>query len=158
MSDNNASKNLPATVDLGPSEEQTLSGLQSNSPEACEIDSVLGILPSIAPHTPKEKDVPVIETINKGLEITNQKNHTTIQFPYASPTPINEYDNESSLFTRAFPWLFPGGYGDFGQYRDKKLTVSDWTRNMIYYRNGRFAKDRMWCFLLWILLQEEKIK
>jgi hypothetical protein len=42
--------------------------------------------------------------------------------------------------------LFPGGYGDFGQFREKKLNVSDWTRNMLYYRDGRFAKDRIWCF------------
>ena len=80
------------------------------------------------------------------LDLHNKKNHTTIQFPYASPTPINEYDEDSSLFTRAFPWLFPGGYGDFEQYRDKKLNVSDWTRNMLYYKDGRFAKDRIWCF------------
>ena len=55
MDDNNAAKNLPASVDLGPSKEQTLSGLQCESFEACEIDSVLGILPSLAPYIPKEK-------------------------------------------------------------------------------------------------------
>src|SRR5687768_966563 len=146
MDDSQTAKNLPISVELGPSEGQTLSGLQGDSPEECEIDSVLGILPSIDPHTPKEKDVEVIETINKKLDIHNKKNHATIQFPYASPTPINEYDQENSLFTQAFPWLFPGGYGDFGQFRDKKLTVSDWTRNMLYYKDGRFAKDRIWCF------------
>ena len=68
-----------------------------------------------------------------------------MQLPYASPDPINEYD-DSSLFTRAFPWLFPGGYGDFGQHRNKTLNVSDWARNMLFYKDGRFAKDRIWCF------------
>jgi hypothetical protein len=141
IDDNLSAKNLPASVDLGPSEVQTLSGLQCDSPETCEIDSVLGILPSLAPHIPKEKDAQVIQTLKNGLDIHNKKNHTSIAFPYASPTPINEYDEDNSLFTRAFPWLFPGGYGDFGQYREKKLKVSDWTRNMLYYKYGRFAKD-----------------
>ena len=48
------------------------------------------------------------------------KKCTTIQFPNASPIPINEYDEENSLFTRAFPWLFPGDIGEYGQFRDKK--------------------------------------
>ena len=88
----------------------------------------------------------MIKHLKNGLDQHNKKNHTTIQFPYASPTPINEYDEDNSLFTRAFPWLFPGGYGDFGQYREKQMNVSDWTRNMLYYKDGRFAKDRIWCF------------
>ena len=121
-------------------------GLEGNSPDQCDIEAVLGVLPSLAPHIPKEKDEHVIEQLKNGLDIHNKKNHTTIQFPYASPTPINEYDEENSLFTRAFPWLFPGGYGDFGQYREKQMNVSDWTRNMLYYKDGRFAKDRIWCF------------
>ena len=101
----------------------------------------------IAPHLPKEKDLEVIEDLNTGLNMHNKKNGTIIEFPYASPKPINEFDEENSLFTRAFPWLFPGGVGDFGQFRDKKLNVADWARNMLYYRDGRFARDRIWCFL-----------
>jgi hypothetical protein len=148
MDDDHAVKNLPASVDLGPSQVQTLSGLQVNSPEPCEIETVMGVLPSVAPHIPKEKDAELIQMLNNELDQHNNKNHTTIQFPYASTIPINEYDEDNSLFTRAFPWLFPGGYGDFGQYRDRKLNVSDWTRNLLYYRDGRFARDRIWCFLL----------
>ena len=86
----NAAKILPASVDLGPSEEQTLSGLQCDSPDVCKIDRVLCILPSLPPHIPKEKDTHVIQTLNKELDLHNKKNHTTIQFPYASLTPINE--------------------------------------------------------------------
>ena len=59
---------------------------------------------------------------------------------------MSEYEEDNSLFTRAFPWLFPGGYGDFGQFRDKTMNVGDWTRKMLYYQDGRFAKDRIWCF------------
>lgn len=120
VDDNQESKTLPASVDLGPCELQTLSGLQGDLHNECEIEAVLGILPSIAPHLPKEKDAQVMNSLKVELNLHNKKNHTTIQFPYASPTPINEYDEDNSLFTRAFPWLFPGGVGDFGQFRDKK--------------------------------------
>jgi hypothetical protein len=118
--DEKATKNLPVSVDMGPSELQTLSGLQRDSNDGCEIESVLGFLPLLVPHLPKEKDKEVMKTLNAGLDVHNKKNCTTIEFPYASPTPINEYDEENSLFTRAFPWLFPGGVGDFGQYREKQ--------------------------------------
>lgn len=148
MDDIEAAKNMPASEDMGPSESQTLSGLQNISDNLCENQSVLGILPSIAPHLPKEKDVQVIETLNSELNQLNKKNKTTIQFPYVSPEPLNEYEEENSLFTRAFPWLFPGGVGDFGQYRDKKITVWEWARRLLYYEDGRFAKDRIWCFFV----------
>ena len=49
-------KNLPSSVDMGPCETQTLSGLQRGLHKGCENESVLGLLPSMAPHLPKEKD------------------------------------------------------------------------------------------------------
>ncbi len=56
--------NLPGTVDMGPSETQTMSGLQNGSNNTDEVDSVMGILPSVIPHIPKEKDKEVIDSIN----------------------------------------------------------------------------------------------
>jgi hypothetical protein len=53
--DDHSAKNSPASVDLGPSDVQTLSGLQSDSSDTCEIDTVLGILPSEAENLPKKK-------------------------------------------------------------------------------------------------------
>ena len=154
--DEGTSSNFPASADMGPCQLQTLLGFQGDIHNGCEIDSVLGVLPSMAPHLPKEKDKQVINTLNTELDHHNKKNHTTIQFPYASPTPINEYEEDNSLFTRAFPWLFPGGYGDFGQFRDKKLTVGDWTRRMLYYQDGRLQRIEYGAFLHLTLLQGKK--
>src|SRR5687767_12679367 len=72
--DDKATKNLPASVDMGPSQIQTLSGLQGDSHDGCEIESVLGVLPLLVPHLPKEKDKEVMETLNTGLEVHNKKN------------------------------------------------------------------------------------
>ena len=99
MDDENIAKSMPGSVDMGPSELQTLSGLQGDSHDTCEIESVLGVLPSVAPHLPKKKDAPVIESLNAGLNLHNKKNQASIEFPYASSNPINEYDGDSSLFT-----------------------------------------------------------
>jgi hypothetical protein len=127
-------------VDLGPSHSQTLSGLQQNSQEIEEPQSILGILPSLSAHIPKEKDANIVNSLIDGLDKCNKNHHTTIQFPYASPKPINEYEEDNSLFTRAFPWLFPGGLGDFGQYRDKKITVGDWARETTILQRWKVCK------------------
>ena len=103
MDDDKGGKNLPSSIDMGPSELQTLSGLQQDSDDTCEVETVLGVLPSIAAHLPNEKDRQVMNTLNDGLNQHNKKNHSTIQFPSASPAPTNEYDEDNSLFTRAFP-------------------------------------------------------
>ena len=88
----------------------------------------------------------MIHKLNEELDKHNKKNHAAVKIPYISPKPITEFDVGNSLFTKAFPWLFPGGYGDFGQQRELTLNVSDWARSMLYYQDGRFAKDRIWCF------------
>ena len=84
MDDVQAVKDSPASVDLGPSEVQTLSGLQCDSPETSELETVLGILPSPDQHLPKKKDVPVIQKLNEDLDKHNKKSHN-VKFPYFSP-------------------------------------------------------------------------
>jgi hypothetical protein len=69
-----------------------------------------------------------------------------MNWPYVSDKPVNEYDKHANLFCKAFPWLFPGGVGDYGQYREEKLSPSEWAKRMVLYKDGRFAKDKMWGF------------
>lgn len=66
-------------------------------------------------------------------------------WPHVSEVAVSEYTSES-LFPRAFPWLFPGGTGDFKDYRETELTVAEYAKNLLYYYDGRFAKDKFWCF------------
>jgi hypothetical protein len=60
---------------------------------------------------------------------------------------VSEYKTPH-FFTLAFPWLFPGGRGDFF-YRDRMYEISfqEWASNLIYYRDGRFQKDESWSFI-----------
>ena len=70
---------------------------------------------------------------------------------------MNEYEEDNSLFTRAFPWLFPGGYGDFGQFRDKKINVGDWTKKSYNTKMGGLQTIGYGAFLPLILLLGRKI-
>ena len=72
----------------------------------------------------------------------------SMNFPYISPQPVSEYDASICLFPKAFPWLFPGGQGDFYQYKEEHLTVQKWAKRLLLYEDGRFAKDKMWCFFV----------
>ena len=73
MDEEVATKSLPSSIDMGPCETQTLSGLQEDLHNGCEIDSVLGLLPSMAPHLPKEKDKEVLNSLNTELDHHNKK-------------------------------------------------------------------------------------
>ena len=52
----------------------------------------------------------------------------TIQWPYTNNVAISKYGDNQNLFCKAFPWLFPGGIGDFSQYSDITETPSQWAQ------------------------------
>jgi hypothetical protein len=81
-------------------------------------------------------------------EIAESAKDDTMRFPYVATEPCNEYDDSLKIFCMAFPWLYPGGRGDFNEYYDAKgrVGLDAWVKNMLYFRDGRFARDRAWCF------------
>jgi len=68
-----------------------------------------------------------------------------INWPTREVKPIYEFSN-TKLFCLAFPWLFPGGVGDIKECRKYELEITDWAQNLLYYQDGRFAKDKLWSF------------
>jgi hypothetical protein len=68
-----------------------------------------------------------------------------INWPTREVKPIYEFSN-TKLFCLAFPWLFPGGVGDIKECRRYELEITDWAQNLLYYQDGRFAKDKLWSF------------
>ena len=83
------------------------------------------------------------ENIGKSASLTGKRK--TIHFPYVSPDPICEY-TERHIFEKAFPCLFPGGSGGYGSIMNPKPTLGDWMEKIILYKDGRFARDKMWAF------------
>jgi hypothetical protein len=45
-----------------------------------------------------------------------------------------------------FPWLYPGGNGNFNDSRKVDIGVKDWARQQLFMADDRFAKDKTWCF------------
>ena len=74
-----------------------------------------------------------------------QKKDIVIDWPAIAETPVNEY-GEARIFSGAFPWLFPGGYGDIQDYDSPEKSMAEWGKRLLYYEDGRFAKDKLFCF------------
>ena len=83
----------------------------------------------------------------------------TIECPYVSPNPVDEHDKTEEIFVKAFPWLYPGGYGDINGYdedSDDPMPLDRWIKMMLFYEDGRFARDKMWCFFVLNYWQRRK--
>jgi len=65
-----------------------------------------------------------------------------INWPTIHSDAISEY-GEAKVFCMAFPWLFPGGIGDYNSPRKHTLHVHNWANNLLYFEDGRFAEDRL---------------
>ena len=93
---------------------------------------------------PQNKDATTTQQLRESFQ--RNTTSTSIDFPYISERPVNEYDTTTRLFCKAFPWLFPGGTGDFNDYSEIKETVDEWICRLLYYKDGRFACDKIWAF------------
>jgi hypothetical protein len=45
-----------------------------------------------------------------------------------------------------FPWLYPRGNGDFNEDQKIDIRVKDCASQQLHLADGRFAKDKTWCF------------
>jgi hypothetical protein len=50
------------------------------------------------------------------------------------------------VFCVFFPWLYPVGNGDFNEIQTVDIGVKDWDMHQLFMDDGRFAKDKTWCF------------
>jgi hypothetical protein len=125
--------------DRGPAEAQCLPSLGCED----ELDELTtcGIHIQDASPLMSEEDIKLCDVVKAGI-----KSVPSLPWPYVSPDPVNEYDTTEKIFCKAFPWLFPGGLGDFNDYRERKISATDWVAMMLQYKDGRFATDKMWCF------------
>ena len=127
-----------STVDLGPNPETTRHNLLSGDQvkEFGYLDEGEGIVTSKEDEEIKMKLQETIRNCPKERSI-----HVT--WPSGAPIPINEYGT-TKIFARAYPWLFPGGIGDVKDH--PSTSVGDWGKQMLYYQDGRFSKDKFFSF------------
>ena len=148
-----SAEDLPSlNMDLPMSEENSNTNVRLREKEAYEDQtptdaSIYGYLQTPATHnTPQVKDTPVTNVLRESVLRVNK--NTSIDFPYVSEVPMDEYDSTIKLFCKAFPWLYPGGVGDYNDYTNTPEDIDTWMERQLYYFDGRFARDKMWCFFL----------
>jgi hypothetical protein len=103
---------------------------------------------------PKKKDqetTDLLEKLNEHKQSAGpqaaRNNGCTMDFPPVGAEAVNEYDESIRIFCMAFPWLFPGGVGDWADIPTTEgVTVEEWARALLFYEDGRFARDKIWCF------------
>ena len=62
-----------------------------------------------------------------------------VQWPPVGGTPINEFNTEGYI-SCAFPTLFPTGATDFVAPRQHAITVGNYFKHLMMYKDGRFAR------------------
>ena len=130
----------PQHIDNGPSFEQRD---PLNNTEGQYTEEVYGSLTcTTADNITNNNAASISVALQQAFDQSSKKE---IDWPYVTDVAVSEYSVEN-LFPKAFPWLFPGGVGDFLDYRFKSLDVSQWAKQLLLYEDGRFAKDKMWGF------------
>ena len=120
--------------------------LNGGSNENDSLDRSFGILPT-GRNRPGKIDQPITDGITETIKEFNPRSGSTrIDFPYVSEEPVDEYDESERLFCKAFPWIFPGGVGDINSMHMEPIDLDQWVRNLLLFEDGRFARDKMWCF------------
>ena len=124
----------------GPAEEQITNQSTENNITIEEI----GILSLKSPIIANDTDQEIANILEKVAKDSNKID--SINWPTISKDPINEYSTNCHLFSMAFPWLFPGGFGDFCAEREKRISAQEWGQQLLYYMDGRFATDKIFSF------------
>lgn len=88
------------------------------------------------------EDTVIHNEIVQAIDNSELKKDIHVSWPCHGPVAISEF-SATRIFARAFPWLFPGGYGDV---KDFPCDVGKWGEYLLYYEDGRFAKDKYFCF------------
>lgn len=127
--------------DLGPSPEVCVS---PRNEEDVEDMTSYGVLVGDAPILPSKDDIEIAKAI-EGSEVQDEK-VPILNWPSVGTKAVSEYDDNIKIFAGAFPWLFPGGIGDFCDIRNIHLSSIEWAKRLIMFYDGRFVTDRMFCF------------
>ena len=64
---------------------------------------------------------------------------TVVDWPAITNQLIDEFNSEG-YWSRAFPTLFPTGAGEYLAPRQRRLTLGQYSKHLIRYRDGRFAQ------------------
>ena len=128
---------LDINADLGPNRRDTAARMRGNR----EVEAHGFYDESDAVEMSHEDDT-ILHEIEEAVMGSDHKMDSKIDWPRISESPMNEYGSQR-IFCMAFPWLFPGGYGDI---KDFKGEIGEWGEMLLRYKDNRFASDKLFCF------------
>ena len=132
--------NTPENSDMGPAIHQCV------HPRNCGDDvQAYGYIPDGGIGALSPDDQVINQALQEAVKTSPSKKNIHMDWPEVAEIPVNEYSN-IRIFARAFPWLFPGGYGDIKDYSNPEKAAASWGKRLLYYEDGRFAKDKLFCF------------
>jgi hypothetical protein len=137
--------------DKGPCEKQVF---EPYSQMANLEDETYGCISGEKTQILHEGDTLLAETIRKH---SRKRLLPRINWPTREVKPITEY-SDTKIFCLAFPWLFPGGVGDIKETRNHEVEIGDWAQNLLFYKDGRFSKDKLWSFFTLNYIQRHRNK
>jgi Helitron helicase-like domain at N-terminus len=123
--------------DLGPVRHMTIETLQSG-----DNVNAFGYMDDSPGKTLSPEDRTIHNALVSTIEGSDMKKDIHINWPAHGPVAMSEYGS-SRIFARAFPWLFPGGFGDFKDYPGD---INKWGEDLLYYEDGRFCTDKFFTF------------
>ena len=124
--------------DLGPAPKQVNSVKEQNCGEE---NQSFGIIQQNGNGQISTEDKEINECMKECSKRTK-----TMMWPSIESEAVNEYDPMIKLFCNIFPWLFPGGIGDYNDRHTRQVTIKEWIEHLMQYQDGRFEKDKLFCF------------
>lgn len=119
----------------------------------------VGLVSQTLNWTPDGEQVKTVEDIKNAAKEGERINGTkvnTLDWPTIEEQPFSEY-GDTKIFALAFPWLFPGGHGDYvDRQRTDNLSVEKWGRILLGYKDGRFQCDPVFSFFVLNYIQRRQ--
>ena len=110
----------PTLTWLGPAPPQCIDPRQK-----CHDVQTFGYVDKGGIATLSPQDVIINKELQDTITASPWKADVSIDWPATATLPIREYDN-TRIFARAFPWLFPGGFGDIKDFANPKQNMNEW--------------------------------
>jgi hypothetical protein len=127
-------------ADMGPATSQCITPKE----HATDIGA-LGFVDEGGSAEMSEVDTRITEELEEAVMENTETAKKARDWPHINPSPVSEF-GPRRIFIQAFPWLFPGGYGDIKDMPKSKNSLNDWGKRLLYYEDGRFASDKLFCF------------
>jgi hypothetical protein len=81
---------------------------------------------------------------------------TGVPAPSIRHTPIDESAGQERIFSQAFPTLYPTGRADPNTPRLREVSLRDYARHFLCWRDTRFARHARWRFFVFNIIMRQK--